>query len=299
MPAAGTGARRPKPSDKFAVGADHLHAVVAGVGDGDPISRGSECGGCRGIELPVCGAARSRRGGKLDGPIVGADRRIVEYLHAVVAGVGDGDPVALPRKCDGMRIGELPGSRAARAKAVRKGAVNVEHLHAVVAGVGDGEHAVAGGGNVHRRRELAVGGASRAEDKRGNAVRIEYLHAVVAGIGDGEHAAVRDKGDRARLDELPRFRAARAELVGERAVRVEDLHAIVAGVGDGEHAVAAHGDASRRRELPAARAVGAELEGKCAVRIENPHAIVGSVGDSEHAGPQIVRYGGTVSGRIA
>ena len=66
-----------------AVVAEHLHAVVARVGDGDhPACRGV-CGALRRVELPVAGAKRSE---------LACERTVgPKDLHAVVARVGDGD----------------------------------------------------------------------------------------------------------------------------------------------------------------------------------------------------------------
>ena len=87
----------------------------------------------------------------------------VEYMHAVVARVGDGDAVAGRGKVDGTRRIELPAAeRECELYGVAAHAILtiVEHLHAVVARVGDGDAVAAplkcGGA---RAVELPVAGA--------------------------------------------------------------------------------------------------------------------------------------------
>ena len=276
---------------KFAVGgAEHLDAVVARVGHGDAVARRGIVDGTGIVKLPVAVAGRAELECKLDEMAAQARLIIVEHLDAVVARVGHGDAVAVPRKGGGTRAVELPVAVAGRAERKGERAVDVEHLHAVVARVGHGDHAVRRNGNAFRRRELPVAVAGRAECKGWNAARMEHLHAVVARVGHGDHAAVRDEGDGMRLVELSDAVAARSERVGRRAVRVKHAYVVVARVGDGDHAAVAHVDALRRRELPAARAVHSERKGGGAVGIEHLHSVVCSVGDGDHAGPQGVRH---------
>ena len=75
----------------------------------------------------------------------------MEYLHAVVARVGDGDQVAVGRPCRGQGIPELAVGAAARAELADERAVGAEQLHAVVARVGDGERAARRRGRQRRR----------------------------------------------------------------------------------------------------------------------------------------------------
>ena len=70
---------------------------------------------------------------------MGAGR--IEYLHAVVARVGDGDPHAVRRPRRGNGLVELTCAVAGGSKPAGERAVGVEYLHAVVARVGDGDHA--------------------------------------------------------------------------------------------------------------------------------------------------------------
>ena len=175
---------------------EHLHAVVARVGDGDQVAVGRPCRGPRGGELPVAGARRGR-------PELEGERAVgrVEHLHAVVARVGDGEHAAVRRPGHGARIPELAVGAAARPELANEAAVGAEHLHAVVARVGDGEH-VARWRPCRRQGipELAVGAAARPELANEAAVGAEHLHAVVARVGDGERAARRRGRQRRRGD---------------------------------------------------------------------------------------------------
>ena len=212
----------------------------------------------------------------------------MEYLHAVVARVGD-EYNAVARHGDALRRQELPLARAMRAEREYGGAVDAKCLDAVVAGVGDDYYMIAGDGNAPRRREVSLARAMRAEHEGGGAVGIDDLDAVVASVGDGEHVARRQEGDRVGAVKLPRLAAARPKLADECAVGAEHLDAVVASVGDGDRAVGADGDAPRRREVSLARAMRAEHEGGGAVGAEHLDAVVASVGDGEHAVPKHAR----------
>ena len=278
MPAGG-GARRPKLFNKAAGGADQLDAAVASVGDGNAAARRVEDDGAGGYKLPVGRAVRPVRNGELYGVVVEAAPGVVEYLHAVVARVGDGDQVAVRGKGHIARRLEFPGAVAGPAEPIGGRAVDVEYPDSVVARVGDGEHAAGRDGDAARRREPV----RRPKHKGRNAAGMKDLDAVVARVGDGEHAAVRKVSHIARRLEFPGAVAGPAEPIGRRAVGMEHLHAVVARVGDGEHAAAGrHGDAARRRE-----SIGrAEHKGGRAVGMEHLHAVVARVGDGEHARPQ-------------
>ena len=117
-------AARPELANKAAVGAEHLHAVVARVGDGEHVARRRPY--CRqGIpELAVGAAARPELANKA---AVGA-----EHLHAVVARVGDGEHAGSRlgrrrqrRKGNGTRVVKMAWLPAAHAHVVDGHAVGV------------------------------------------------------------------------------------------------------------------------------------------------------------------------------
>ena len=82
IPAAAN-ARRCELVGERAVGAEHLDAVVARVGDGDRAAQRPPCDGSGPVELPVARAIRSE---------TDAEHSVrPKHLHAVVARVGDGD----------------------------------------------------------------------------------------------------------------------------------------------------------------------------------------------------------------
>ena len=123
------------------VAVEYLNSVVAGVGDGDVMSKALAYRS-RTLKLPVAVATRT------DHPIKHA-RQVkvtrgktipIKPLDAVVAGVGDID-AASAIKGDAARRRKVPVAGAARAKAEGVGAVGAEELDAVVAGVGDGDRA--------------------------------------------------------------------------------------------------------------------------------------------------------------
>ena len=127
----------------------------------------------------------------------------MEDLHAVVAGVGDGERPEEARHEGAISHGhagrrrEVAVARAVEAELCHKLAGGPQHLHAVVAGVGYDESAVevAAGVDRHGTVELPVAGAARSE--QGHIARVdrkacigavisvvENRHAIVASVGD-------------------------------------------------------------------------------------------------------------------
>ena len=216
----------------------------------------------------------------------------VKDLHSVVAGVGDGDPVAGRRVCDGHGIVELPGCGAVGSEhQSRRAIVRVENLHSVVAGVGDGDPVSGrrvghGVGAVELPGAVAVGSELAVQ----HAVCVQDLHSVVAGVGDGDPVSGRRVGHGVGAVELPGAVAVGSELAGERAIGQKNLHSVVAGVGDGDPvALGGVRGGSGFLELPGAVAVGSELAGERAIGQKNLHSVVAGVGDGKHAGQWFVR----------
>ena len=117
-------ASRPELANKAAVGAEHLDAVVARVGDGDQVARRRPCRRQGIPELAVGAASRPELANEA---AVGA-----EHLDAVVARVGDGEHAdrrlgrrRQRRKGNGARVEKVARLPAAHAHVVDGRAVGV------------------------------------------------------------------------------------------------------------------------------------------------------------------------------
>ena len=137
-------AKSPKLGNERAVGAaQDLDAAVARVGDGDQVACRVKGGRRGGRKLPVANAERAHGKRELGGLIWLAAPDIIEYLDAMVARVGDDEPLTLPVQVDRMRGRKLPIAGAAGSKLEYGRAVGLQDLHAVVARVGNGEQVIA------------------------------------------------------------------------------------------------------------------------------------------------------------
>ena len=124
--------------------------------------------------------------------------RMVEHLHAAVAGVGHGNEARgrpVGHRCDPGRPEELPVARSGGAPREQQVALLVEHLHAAVLCLGDQDPAAAVriDGHVHEPVPVVSEPGRLREDERVVARRAKDLHPVVARVGD--HDAARRRVD--------------------------------------------------------------------------------------------------------
>ena len=267
MPRAGAG--RPDAPDVGAVrGIEHLHAVVARVGDGDPGAVGRPCRGPGPVQLPVEEAVRAQLAGE---GAVG-----IEHLNAMVERVGDCDHSGhrhgrrrRRRERNGPRPVKLPGGNPGLPETAERRAVGAEEADAVIASVGDcdmparrGVYCLIGPGNLPGARavpKLVYKGAVGAND----------LDAVVVEVCHDHPIAVRGVRGRGRLPVLLRPVAIRSQRASICTVGVKDVCAMPAIMGnnnpvagwrvrDGARAGQSAIVASPRFKLAGWRAVGIE-----------------------------------------
>ena len=179
------GAARAELEHGRAVGLQHLHAIVARVGDGkQAVAR--DCHALRRCKLAGGGALLPEH----------ESRRAVdvENVDAMVARVGNGDQVALRRERDGRGACKLPDGGALRPEGAGECTVRIEHLYAMVAGVGNGDQAGGAYRGALGRHELAGAVAARPNVKGVGAARAKHADAIVGGVGDDDGA--RQQGNR-------------------------------------------------------------------------------------------------------
>ena len=201
--------------------------MVARVSDDDLVARPVKADGMGRRKLPIAGAARAE---------FEHGRAVrLQYLHAVVARVGDGkQAVASDRHA--LRRCKLAGGGSPLPEHKGRRAVDMVNVDAMVARVGDGDQVA-----LRRERDgrgackLPDGGALRPEGADERAVWIEHLYAMVARVGDGDQAVGAYRGALGR-HELAGAVAARANVKGVGAARTKHADAIVGGVGDDDGA---------------------------------------------------------------